>query len=449
MKTVIGLFESSDAAHRTVQELIDSGISRDDISLVANNSAGEFEVTDGDGSATATGATAGAVGGGLLGLLVGLGALAIPGIGPVVAAGPLAGALTGALAGGAVGGIVGALVDLGVSEDEAGYYAEGIRRGGTLVTVRTDDRYVQGAVDIMNRNGAVDIADRANQWRSEGWSGWDENAGAYSAHDTDSTADLAETRSDDARYTEAGAMGGAYERSDAFVDTPSYVGDDAMGTEYREGAEYRRDSDKTAIPVVEESIDIDKRAVERGGVRVQTEMVEEPVEEQVRLREEHVHVERRPVDRAVTDADLNALHDGTIEVTERAEEAVVNKEARVVEEVVISKDVDERVETVRDSVRHTEVHVDELSGNRSDWDSEWRADYDRNYASSGYTYDQYRPAYEYGSTLASDQRYSGRGWNEIETDARRDWESRYGDSPWENFKDAVRGGWERATGQRR
>jgi uncharacterized protein (TIGR02271 family) len=113
---------------------------------------------------------------------------------------------------------------------------------------------------------------------------------------------------------------------------------------------------------MEEQIDIGKRAVERGGVRVRTYVRETPVEEQVTLREEHVRVERRPADRAADDLLPDAFQDRTIEVRETAEEAVVSKTARVTEEVVIRKDVEERVETVRDTVQRTEVEVEDTRG---------------------------------------------------------------------------------------
>jgi uncharacterized protein (TIGR02271 family) len=120
---------------------------------------------------------------------------------------------------------------------------------------------------------------------------------------------------------------------------------------------------QTSIPVVEEELRVGKREVERGGVRVRTGIEERPVEEQVRLREEHVNVERRPVDRPATEADIRrAAQPGTIEVRERAEEPVVQKQARVVEEVVVGKDVEQRTETVRDSVRRTDVEIEETPG---------------------------------------------------------------------------------------
>src|SRR5947207_11774476 len=107
------------------------------------------------GGAAATGAGVGAVVGGLGGLLLGLGALAIPGIGPIIAAGPLVAALGGAAAGAAVGGLIGALTKMGVPEEEAHIYAEGVRRGGTLVTVTADDANTDTIVSVLNGHGAV------------------------------------------------------------------------------------------------------------------------------------------------------------------------------------------------------------------------------------------------------------------------------------------------------
>jgi uncharacterized protein (TIGR02271 family) len=125
------------------------------------------------------------------------------------------------------------------------------------------------------------------------------------------------------------------------------------------------ENDQT-IDVVEEELHVGKRQVNTGGVRVRSRIVERPVEESIRLRSEHVHVERRPVDRAATEADLANFKEGTIEMTETAESAVVSKDARVVEEIHLDKDVEEHEEVVRDTVRSTEVDIDETTGDRRD-----------------------------------------------------------------------------------
>ena len=116
------------------------------------------------------------------------------------------------------------------------------------------------------------------------------------------------------------------------------------------------------IEVVEEDLQVGKREVQTGGVRVRSRIVERPVEERLRLRTEHVHVERNPVNRPATEADLNQLKDTEIEVTEHAESAVASKEARVVEEITVGKEVTEHEEVVQDTVRSTEVDVEEVAG---------------------------------------------------------------------------------------
>lgn len=130
------------------------------------------------------------------------------------------------------------------------------------------------------------------------------------------------------------------------------------GTETKTG---RTDTTgKTSIPVIEENLEVGKREVTTGGARLRSKIVERPVEEHLRLREEHVNIDRKPVDRRATDADFDTFKEGTIEARERAEVPVVNKEARVVEEVSINKDVTQRKETVRDTVRSTDVDVEKI-----------------------------------------------------------------------------------------
>ncbi|CDM62053.1 MULTISPECIES: general stress protein [Rhizobium] len=187
MKTVTGLYDSYDDARSAVKALEDAGIPSDDISIVSNKSDGvDVEgqgsyAAEGAGSGAGLGALAGAAGG----LLAGLGMLAIPGVGPVVAAGWLAatvaGAAGGAVAGGAVGGLVGAMVSSGVPEEDAHFYAEGIRRGGSVVTARVDDGRAAEAKAILDSSRAVDIANRRALYAEEGWTRFDEAADPYTA----------------------------------------------------------------------------------------------------------------------------------------------------------------------------------------------------------------------------------------------------------------------------
>jgi len=208
--------------------------------------------------------------------------------------------------------------------------------------------------------------------------------------------------------------------------------------------------EQTAIPVVEEELKVGKRQVQRGGVRVYSHVTERPVEANVQLREEHIRVERRPVDRPATEADFNTARDQNIEVTETAEEAVVGKISRVVEEVLVGKETTERSQTIKDTVRKTEVEVEQVgpSGSArsfSDYEPEFRKDYQTNYAKSGAPYERYAPAYQYGYKLAVDPRYTKSDWSTIESQAQKDW-SREGKGTWEEFKAAILSGWYRVRG---
>lgn len=119
------------------------------------------------------------------------------------------------------------------------------------------------------------------------------------------------------------------------------------------------------ISIMEENLQVGKREVETGGVRLRSRIIEKPVEESLRLREEHVRVERKKVDRAVTSADLDNFQEGTVELTEHAEVPVVAKEARIVEEISLGKTVEHRDETIQETVRNTEVDVEEINTNNT------------------------------------------------------------------------------------
>jgi uncharacterized protein (TIGR02271 family) len=407
-KTIVGVYDSLENAHQVVNSLVTAGFDKNNISLLANDTDKRYASyldRDGrrgnggaDGSDVAAGAGIGAAIGGIGGLLLGLGALAIPGVGPIIAAGPLAAALTGAGVGAATGGIIGALADMGVPDDEAELYNESIRRGNVLVVVQAPDSEVNLAAQIMQGHGLVDLDRQAEQWRREGWRSSTTNGQA---------ATQGTTRS---------GKGQTFE-------------------------------------VVEEDIKVGKRAVQEGGVRVRSYVREIPVEEEVRLRSEEVHVERRPVNRPATAADLKNFREGTVEMTEMHEEAVVSKEARVVEEVKISKDVEEHVERVQDTVRRTDVDVEKISGDTSrgqaatTYDKEFRSHFDNNYGKRGVVYTSYQPAYYYGYEVANAGRYQGRQWRDAESDLRRDWESQHRGNTWDDFKDSVKYGWEKARGR--
>lgn len=292
-------------------------------------------------------------------------------------------------------------------------YAESARRGSCVLTVQArDDDEADRASDIMNRFDPVDVDERASYWKQQGWSGYDASAPRY----TDD-----EIRKERSAWQSARTAGTA-------------------GTT----------ADQTRIPVVEEELKIGKREVQRGGVRVFRRLTEKPVHEQVQLREEHVRVERHAVDKPATEADLAAFKEGSVELRETAEEAVVSKSARVVEEVIVGKEVTQRTEQVNDTVRKTEVDVEQLgaSGTTVD-DNDFRRHWQSTYGTSGGRYEDYDAAYRYGSTLAGSDRYKNYQWNDVEPQLRSDWESSHPGSTWDKVKDAVRYGAERVTGHRR
>jgi uncharacterized protein (TIGR02271 family) len=201
-------------------------------------------------------------------------------------------------------------------DEDRHHYEEGVRRGGYLLSGEVDDDDADDAIRILDNANSVDIDGRASDWRSSGWE--------YSVPTAAGTAGATSGLNTDRNYGDTG--------------------------------------NEQSIPIVEESLRVGKREVDRGGVRVRSYVVETPVSEQVNLREENVSVERRRVDQPLSAADGDAFRERTIEMTETAEEAVVAKEARVVEEVIVRKDVDNRTETVSDTVRRTEVDVDDTAG---------------------------------------------------------------------------------------
>lgn len=193
-------------------------------------------------------------------------------------------------------------------------YQEAFRRGGFGLTVESvADADMDRVSEILEDCGAVDVDEREQQWRSDGWSG-----GAASA-----------------------------------ATSQAAIGQDLAAGQTK------------TVNLVEENLAVGKRSVGRGGVRVFSRVVETPVEETIRLREEHAAVQRRVVDRPATEADFAAFKEGAIEVRSTAEEAVVSKSARVVGEVEIGTQVTERDEIVRDTVRKTEVDVEQLDASRT------------------------------------------------------------------------------------
>lgn len=156
MKSIVSLFDRIEDAEAAVRDLETAGFGSQQLSLIAQRD----ELGEGEG--TATGAAIGAG----LGLLAGLAAVTIPGIGIVAAVGPI---IAGGIIGAVAGGLVGSLVDMGIPAEEAEYYSEGVRRGGTLLAVTTNDADAPGAIEIVSRHNPVNIQERVAQWRQSGW----------------------------------------------------------------------------------------------------------------------------------------------------------------------------------------------------------------------------------------------------------------------------------------
>lgn len=413
MKTVVGMYDRLDQARAAVHDLEAAGVRQDRISILGPGDADKdatttHETTDTYGKEGAgAGATAGAVLGGGAGLLASLGLIAIPGIGPVLAAGAIVATLTGAGIGAGAGALIGGLIGLGIPEEDAENYEEGLRRGHSVVLVQADDNQANDVADILDRHDAIDVDKRAAEWRQAGW------------QPRSSTQTQTQTQN----------------------QRPASTGGRQVEGEER-------------IPIVNEELRVGKREVSRGGIRVFTRAHEEPVEETVRLHEERVRVERRPADRPASQEDMDRMRDDTIDVRARSEEAVVQKEARVTEEVVVRKDATEREETVRGTVRHTDVEVQKLSDEDrasrrgyDDWANDFRTYHQQAYASRGVDYDQASPVYQSAYQVAGDNRYKGRDFEDAEPEIRRQYEQSGGKSSWDSVRDYARFAYNRVTGK--
>ncbi|HYC42235.1 MAG TPA: YsnF/AvaK domain-containing protein [Noviherbaspirillum sp.] len=414
--TVVGVYDSYAQAQNVMNELLACGFSRDEIQLSPEASDRTSAATDTTGSEQS---------------------------------------------GSGIGHFFRSLFGMEDEEDRQHHdvYAEATRRGSCVVTVNADDEQErERAIEVMNRFDPVDIDERASQWRSQGWTGYDAAAPMY----TDSEIEKDRALYGQNRPTSAEMGGTTNTTAQSMSDTTAQ----SMSGE------------QERIPIVQEELRVGKRAVQRGGVRIYQRMTERPVQESVQLREEHVNIERHPVDQPATEADMAAFKEGAIELTETAEEPVVSKSARVVEEVVVGKEATERTENINDTVRRTEVDVEQLgaadrsttgattaadtsmtSGTamRDDYadtsmtsdDSDYRTHWQTAYGTSGGRYEDYDAAYRYGSMAGGSERYRNYRWEDAESNLRSDWERDHPESAWDKVKDAVRYGAERVTGRQR
>jgi uncharacterized protein (TIGR02271 family) len=226
----------------------------------------------------------------------------------------------------------------GLDDDGDGYAAhantwnEAVRRGSAVVVVdAADAEQADRAASLLHELGAIDVNERAKQWRADGWIG-EQPARGLAAHTRSTTGALA---------------------------------------------------DGKVLDVVQEELEVGKRQLNRGGVRVVERVSQQPVREIVKLREERAVVDRRPVDREATDGDLIRDGESAIEIREMTEEPVVAKRARVVEEVRVGKEVREREQTIEDNVRRKDVDVQRLDGGATREERERAIASDRNLDTSG------------------------------------------------------------------
>jgi len=287
-------------------------------------------------------------------------------------------------------------------EDDSGHYAEAVRRGNAVVTVTTTTDQIDRIAEIMNQRGAIDIDQRVAEYKKTGYTGYDPNAAAYTHEDS-----------------------------------------------IRERDRQANSQERESIPVIEEELRVGKRVVRKGGVRVYSRIVETPVEQTIDLQEQKARVERRPMDRPLERGEASRMREQSIEVTETSEEPVIEKRARVREEVVVGKETTHRTEQVRDKVRHTEVEVEQLGDRRGgDYSEAFRRDYETNYANTGVPFETMRPAYEYGYKRAGEAPYERRNWSDVEEEMRTDYLRNNPNSTWDRVKGAIRYGWESVTGKR-
>jgi uncharacterized protein (TIGR02271 family) len=298
--TVVGVFESPHHAREAIERLKDEAFSASDISILTPDREEGRVVAEDTGSShagggAATGAVLGGVLGGVGGWLVGIGALAIPGVGPFIAAGAFATALGGAALGAGVGAIAGALMGMGVPEEEAHYYEGEVRQGRTLVTVRAPRRYAE-AQGILRDAGAYDIEQRGMQDRTTG-----------SLERTERT-----------------------ERTD----------------------------DERTMQLREEELNVRKDQVETGQVHLGKELVTEQRTIEVPVTREEVYVERTPVSRQPSDTPVASDREQVVSVPLREEQVEVTKRPVVYEEVSVGKHQVGDTEQVSETVRREEARVE-------------------------------------------------------------------------------------------
>jgi uncharacterized protein (TIGR02271 family) len=370
MKTVVGVFSDIGEARRTIDELMTLGFKPGDISVV-------------------TGTTEQGV------MKLEMAAVDVSDVGRLAACGPLAEVIRGS----GRGALTGSLRYLGLSPDLAAHYTSAVRQGETLESLVVDDKDAERVAEVMEKHAA-------RFWKPT------------------PEAPLAQP----GQMPMTGGIGTKEEKIEHIN-----VKEGLKATLEPEGRHQRFSEsreEEIGIPIVKEELHVGKREVERGHVHVSVNVLERPVTEHIKLREEHIDIERRAVNRAPR-GDETILKGGVMDLTEYAEEAVVSKEARIVEEVVVRKRITSHDEIINATLRSTDVDIrgDGLAN----------VEFKRYLESLGMTGDKFEDhlqAYQFGRSL----RGTGKGWEDVEISARERWEMKQ-PSTWDRFKESIRYGW--------
>jgi uncharacterized protein (TIGR02271 family) len=391
----VGVFQDQERARDAIGALKDAGFSGDDISLLMPDRGQAREMAEETGTKAGEGAASGLVAGGILGglggFLVGIGALAIPGVGPFIAAGALATTLGGAAVGAGIGAIAGALIGMGIPEDEAKYYEGEVRGGRTLLAVRAGGR-VDEADSILHDFGAYDVEHR------------------------------------DRVPSDTGATGTPNE--------PSTF----------EGSLTR---ERAALELRQEELHAEKRPVETGQVTVGKDVVEEHRTLEVPVTREEVTIDRQPVDRRRNDRPIDPSS-RTIDVPVHEERVEVEKQPVVYEEVSVGKREVTDTQSVSDTVRREEARIErEGDVDVRGWNDAmptYRQRWQQRYGTTGGRWEDFEPGYRYGYEMRARPEYRGRAFTEVEPNMRSEWERTHPDTPWDRARDAVRETWDEKTG---
>ena len=263
-------------------------------------------------------------------------------------------------------GFWGMLEDLFGGSDDHDLYAEGVRRGNTMLTAQVEDERLDDAVEILDRHGSIDLDEREVSWRNDGWlggsvgmpSGASLAPGALGLETKAAPVIIPPVEPAPVMTPASFAVSSPVEAPMSLSLTAASKGPERV-TPPPSAAATTDLRDADVLQVVEERLVVGKRAVSRGKVRVHSTVIENPVTQEVRLRDETIRVDRQMMDRAVSPDELMAsgFKDRTIEMEEVDEEAVVSKTARVIEEIGLRKDVSNRTETISATVRSTRVDI--------------------------------------------------------------------------------------------